>query len=404
MLLKLDVTMLAVLAMLFIIWPFGAFLLCFFLLSKLEGSRNRAVFICVFIISLYWGLLAFTQKSLAVGDTDCITYYNNLTVFEGVPAYRVFEYIDIFGLLNFIFYPASAFFVALTGNVQTASFLWVFVSYACFYYCIFLFLRISDCYSNKFYFLILLISSFCFAVFVQISELLKNASAFSVFFVAFTLYFKKGWNYKTVILLLLSLGLHPSVIMLSPLYLYKCFSTRFLILFSVIVFPLSTLFNIFDCLINYIPGGSYFELLSNRIDTSFESAGSLHYVLKMLLLFFMSLGVWFKFGKKDNYVSNVAFLYFILASLNYINLVAYLRFALFSHFIMAFLLIEYYRINSKKFDFAIILLVFLFFTLSLRYTIGRLTPGGYTSSYMDNSVSKMIFSSTFDYLNVDYEK
>ena len=42
--------------------------------------------------------------------------------------------------------------------------------------------------------------------------------------------------------------------------------------------------------------------------------------------------------------------------------------------------------------------------MTIRWSIGRITPGGYSSSYMDNSITKILFSTSVDYLSVDYEK
>ena len=117
---------LILLFLLFVIWPFGGFITSFFLLYHKNISKGQQS-TCLIILSLFWGLLAFTQKSLASINTDCIRYYYDFEYFEQINPFEVFSVFDFSALLNFVFHPISAFTVALTGNVQSMSLLWTFI-------------------------------------------------------------------------------------------------------------------------------------------------------------------------------------------------------------------------------------------------------------------------------------
>lgn len=392
----------AILGLFFLLWPFGCIVVALALLANNKKDTSVSIYFSL-LLSLFLGLLAYTQKSLGYEDTDSVRYYISLFQFETIPLSEVFKNIEIIGMINFVFYPVSSFLVSLTGEVQVVSLFWTCISYFVFYYCIYRLLKFYDCYTNTAFLYVILICTFCFMVFVQISELLKNASAFSVFFLALTIHIEKGWNKWVFVLILLSVGLHPSVFMLFLLLAYKHTNTRFLIISSICLFPIAISINIFEFLWRILPGGDYFSLLSERFDGDFEGSGSIHYVLKELLMLSFAIWIWMKNDKRNNYLCNIVLLYFIISSFNYINLVSYLRFSLFSHYLFAIMLIEYVRFYGRHLDTAVKVIILSMFLLTVRYTIGRTSPGGYSSSYMDNSLGKIVFSTFNDYISVDYE-
>ena len=51
--------------------------------------------LCTFIISLFWGILAFTQKSLYYEGTDCTRYYFELERFEHDSLFEALKSLDI---------------------------------------------------------------------------------------------------------------------------------------------------------------------------------------------------------------------------------------------------------------------------------------------------------------------
>lgn len=42
--------------------------------------------------------------------------------------------------------------------------------------------------------------------------------------------------------------------------------------------------------------------------------------------------------------------------------------------------------------------------MTVKWTYSRTLSGGYCSSYMDNSIPKIILSTSYSYLSEDYEK
>ena len=396
------------LILLFLISPFFAMIASFWMLSN-KNMTNRGVYTCIVVISLFWGLLAFSQKSLAIEDTDCIRYYLLLEPYELVTPLEGLQDINILELLYFIFYPVSIIAISLTGNVQIISFLWTFIAYIFTYISI---KKIMDYYGTftQFDFAkVLIICTFCFMSFVQISELLKNSAAFAVFFYALTLYITKGNKIRVITYIFISVGLHTSVVMLIPLFLYKVMKTKLLIIIGIGSLIISSTTNIIDLLINILPGSGYFELLQNQFSNYGEGeTGSTHYVILQLALLCPTLYLWIKYKNyiDVSYAVNLVLLYFIISNFNFYNLVAYLRLSIFSHWLFTLILIKYIEysrinININKIKYALIVSMFF---MTVKWTYSRTLSGGYCSSYMDNSIPKIILSTSYSYLSEDYEK
>lgn len=83
--------------------------------------------------------------------------------------------------------------------------------------------------------------------------------------------------------------------------------------------------------------------------------------------------------------------------LNFSNSHAFIRFANFISFIATIEFIELYmdkRLRQLSYAY-----MFMFLILNFQMTYGRTLSGGYCSSYMDNSIFKLLFSNVFDYLS-----
>ncbi|MEI3468854.1 MAG: EpsG family protein [Bacteroides intestinalis] len=362
------------------------------------------------MLSLFWGLLAFTQKSLAAEDTDCIRYYEFFELFEGIEPLYAISSLNILELLNFVFMPASVLVISITGNVQSISFLWTFIVYFLMYMSIRRLMIFYGCYTQRQFAIVVLITTFCFMVFVQITELLKNSAAFTVFFYGFTLYMTNGNKVAVIGLIIASIGIHPSVIMLLPLLLYRKVNTKIVLVISCVVLLISLISNVLGSLINILPGGGYFDLVLDRFgDYDISQSGTLHYIAIQMAMLCSALFLLCKNKGKDerlNDAVNIVILYFIVSVLNYYNLTAYLRFSIFSHWLFALILIWYVQKASCNYNVRRIMkcLVVFMFLMTLRWTLARTIGGGYCSSYMDNSIINIVFSTSSDYLSVEYEK
>lgn len=263
-----------------------------------------------------------------------------------------------------------------------------------------------DCYQQKKFAKVILICTFCFMAFVQISELLKNSAAFAIFFYALTIYITKGNKINIAVYILISIGIHSSVIMLLPLFLYKLLNVRFALFLGIISFILSSSTNIVELLMSLLPNSGYFELLVERFEKYGEgNSGTTHYIAIQLTMLFSSLYLLYKNKSNEEIaqVVNIFLLYFVISNLNFYNLVAYLRLSILSHWLFAFIYICFYKGNvySKKISKLLVIFMLL---LTTKWTITRTISGGYCSSYMDNSIPKIILSTSYHYLSVDYEK
>lgn len=395
--------------LLFILWPLGSFIVSTYSLLNRKLSETNTI-VCLFMLSLFWGLLAFTQKSLAAEDTDCIRYYEFFELFEGIEPLYAISSLNILELLNFVFMPASVLVISITGNVQSISFLWTFIVYFLMYMSIRRLMIFYGCYTQRQFAIVVLITTFCFMVFVQITELLKNSAAFTVFFYGFTLYMTNGNKVAVIGLIIASIGIHPSVIMLLPLLLYRKVNTKIVLVISCVVLLISLISNVLGLLINILPGGGYFDLVLDRFgDYDISQSGTLHYIAIQMAMLCSALFLLCKNKGKDerlNDAVNIVILYFIVSILNYYNLTAYLRFSIFSHWLFALILIWYVQKASYSCSVRRIMkcLVVFMFLMTLRWTLARTIGGGYCSSYMDNSITNIVFSTSSDYLSVEYEK
>lgn len=398
---------LILLFLLFIVWPFGGFILSLLLLYSRNISEVKQN-ICIFINSLFWGILAFSQKSLAAENTDCIRYYYEFEYFEMFRPLDVFSAFDFSALLNFVFHPVSAFIVAFTGNVQSMSFLWTFLVYFLTFLSVKRLMKYYSCYTTRNYAKIVLVLSFCFIAFVQVSELLKQASAFAVFFYGFTLYLTKGNKFIVLLSSIAAIGLHPSSIMLFPLFFYNKINTLLLLILALIAIIISQFVDIISLLMSMLPGGNYTAMIMDRFSGGSSESGSLHYIALQTLMLFPAVFMWLigrTKEKREREAVNVVLLYFLISSLNYGNLIAYLRFAIFAHWLFALsYIICLKNIAYKEVKLALNILIICMFFMTARWTDGRTTPGGYTSSYMDNSIVNIVFSTSHDYLKIDYSK
>lgn len=59
------------------------------------------------LIATFWGLLSYTQKSLADIGTDIVRYYHALEPFETTSLTSAISEIEVSEFINFVFYPVS---------------------------------------------------------------------------------------------------------------------------------------------------------------------------------------------------------------------------------------------------------------------------------------------------------
>jgi hypothetical protein len=394
----------------FIIWlilPVCA-CICFLALLLLRNNsffaKHRYFF--YFLFSLTFALIAFTQKSIS--GTDIERYY---------AAYSKYQYLNFFDEMKLmmlkqeiyvIFSALCMFLVSIFQNVQVISLFWVFIIYyfyflGCENYCRYKGLA----WNNKRLFVFICISIFGFILFTQVTETLKQAAAVSLFFYAFTL-FLLGKKIKTFCMLILSIGVHITPLYLLPLFLYKKCNLRHVSLIALLAFLLS-FGNIMEIIANLLPAVGILELYHERIlhytgDYSDFSSSLLRYDLLMVILLFMCI-LYYRYSngtsnKKSAFIGGIYFC-LLLSNRNMIH--NYTRFVNMSHFIFAFAYIDLLLLNHpfirKNWPLINSFLLFSFFIANLHITYYRTIGGSYLSSYMDNSIFNLLFSSVMDYLS-----
>ena len=85
------------------------------------------------LISLSFALLAFTQKSHAIDDTDVIRYYESCRVFLNA-SWDVIPLLLSEEILTYTFTLVNAVIVIIFRDVQLISLFWVWIIYY-FYFC-----------------------------------------------------------------------------------------------------------------------------------------------------------------------------------------------------------------------------------------------------------------------------
>ena len=190
-----------------------------------------------------------------------------------------------------------------------------------------------------------------------------------------------------------------------PLLLYRYLPIKKSFYIIIALTPIIMTVDIINVFWGMLPGGEYFAMISDKFsDYGDGSTATPHYILIELLMLFMAFDIWKK--NKDDRDINIVILYFFISFANYGNLVAFLRFALFSHWIFAFMLVKYLTIYRPSYRISNIgrYIVIIMFFMSFRFTLSRLGMGIYPSSYMDNSIVKITTSTLHDYLIVKYDK
>lgn len=235
---------------------------------------------------------------------------------------------------------------------------------------------------------------------MRATDIIKNAAAVSFFWYIFTIYLKKGWSLKIILLLVICVGLHSQSIMLIPVFFYNKCQYKLLLIITSIIIILSPFINILSVILSIIPSSSWTDLLIERASGYAESSGegtTKRYIFIGLLTYAIAIFLNYKeISDNKNKISNILLIYVLIMFLNYNNSTAFLRLANLISFIAT---IEFIGLYSKK-SIRQLSYVYLgiYLILNLQMTLGRTISGGYCSSYMDNSIGKLFFSNVYDYL------
>ena len=382
--------------------PFLSVFLLLLLILQVHLSLIQYKYV-FFMISLSFALLAYTQKSLSVEDTDVVRYYMTYEPLIGGPI-KGSTYLVLKDMLYYFFMLTNICLVFLTSNVQVISLFWTFITYYLFFLTMLKLLHYQQIECSRInIFILTFLSLFGFILFTQVTETIKNAAAFAIFFYAFTCFICKENKVKVFLLYFIGVGVHISILMFIPLFFYKMVNYRFLFLLLLIAILLSSI-NLMELISNILPDKEFGSLLLERVEYYANEGKALFALRYISILVFVWLVSFFLFKNslfnKENGFFNIVILYLIISCINYSNFDGFVRFVNFIQFI---LLLEFLPLLRNKKKNALLVMVFVMFfgVTNLLMTYSRtLSPiHDYRSSYMDNSVPKVLFSNVFDYLN-----
>lgn len=391
----------AYLSFAWLLFPFLSVFIILLFINRVNLKIRQYKYL-FFLMSMSYALLAYTQVSLASMDTDVVRYYNSYQYMIG-SGLSLESYLILKDVLTYTFMFVNILLVYFSQNVQVISLFWTLFSYMLFFLTILKLFSIENVYYTKRnLFLTCFLSLFGLILFTQVTETIKNAAAFALFFYLFACFLGNESKVKIFILFFVGVGIHSSILMLIPLFFYKRTNYKMLLCLLVISIFLSSI-NLMEIVMSLLPNVGFFGLLMNRVEHYATEGGSLFSIRYIIILLFIFCAALWLFKKNifnnENKFFNIILLYLIISTLNYPNFDGFVRFVNFAQFISVFLFISY--LKRAKYNSLMITVFFIFFiTTNFQMTYSRtISPYlDYRSSYMNNSVSQILFKSVVDYL------
>ena len=308
-------------------------------------------------------------------------------------------------ILTYTFASINVILIVITKNVQVISLFWTFFIYFISLCSVWNFanhLGIGHLRKGSNFAFIIFFLIFGAILFTQVTETIKSAAAITLFFYILSLKIKGKSGLIVYSLLFLCIGIHAQAIMLIPILYFRQCNTNTLIIILSIILIIAPFFNIIAIASTLLAAlGGWFSLLFERMFFySYDLANntSIRYVGTGIMLFITSLYLYYCHTFKSNYkILNINLLYLIIMFLNFTVSDAFIRFANFSTFISTICILGLMRGKRNILYFSIFTIIICI--LNLQMTLGRTIGNGYTSSYMDNSITKIITSPVSDYLS-----
>ena len=385
-----------------VIWLLCPFLSVFFILLFITRQLSEKQYLYLFfLISISFALLAYTQKSLFWDGTDIQRYYYEFSPFVNYDR-NILPLLLSDSILTYTFTLVNVLLVTIFKNVQVISLFWITLIYYLYFLTVIKILKKENVpISGTNVLLITSISIFGFILFTQVTETIKNAAAFAIFFYSFASYLNNENKIKIIVLCFLGIGVHSSIIMLLPLFFYKIFNSKFLLITLLICIISCRFIDLMALSLKLIPDFGFLGSLLEKADSYTGGDGansSIRYIGISFVILIAALYLWRNkaFNVENKYI-NIILIYLIIMYLNFNNSNAFIRWANFAQFIMVFEFVQLLK-NRRKYIISIICFFVVFYVTNLQMTYGRTLSGGYCSSYMDNSIGKALFSSVYNYL------
>lgn len=407
----LDLIMISMVLLVWFFIPLLSLPLIFVLWNYLQvPSKSKDTFI-IFLLSLTFGLVAYTGQSIGVDETDIARYqfsYGLVSDIESISSFFVLMVLEggsnpVFYLINFLF---SRVFPT---NPQVHILFWVTVSY---------FFTLLGAYNALRYLgkpvpaNISKILIFTFLIgtipFFTVTEIIKQCSSVSIFFYAIVRKLLKEPH--SVKFMVLSLLVHASSLILLPLFfLYDSKVIKKYILpiaFGCIIFSFFNFNVVLTSVLSLLPGGALLAQAKEYQNTEVWSISLRHYgtfffygVLLLVLAF-----DWYKTEKtqlKTN-VLMVLFLSFTLLLINRGNVHNFIRYiyGFYPFYMLAIIMMLKGQIKVyERYSLALVAILFFTFSNIKLLSIQTSADVNYANSYFDNSWSNLLTSNVADFLN-----
>lgn len=379
---------------LFIINPFVSFCDSLYSVASNHNYTRKDYKFLFFIIALFLGVLAFTQKTDS-GDIFRVYQYteydaNNL---ENVTS-RFGS--SLFSLTNILIYK-------LTGNVQYLSLFWVTLLYYLIFVSILNIFEYSGIKYSSRLLNYVVASILCFVIYTQVTEIMKQGIATSLFFYAFTNLINERKKIA-IVSIVLSLGIHATAFFFLPLYFAVAIKNqKWLFILAMLSF-LFRQFNLMGFIVSSFAGVGSLSFLvdmasgynEKNIENFFRS-DALYFTATFFMYF---LYVLFVYIRSNSVFVRVCLLMIIVLNLNYgvSHNFTRLMTMLFPFYIMLYL--ELRKINTPIGVLATKFFLFATFVFTVTLEYGRLaSSSSYPTSFMDNSILKIIVSPLYIYLS-----
>lgn len=405
--------MFVVILSLFTISPFGAFIVSLTSLSNRLHKRKNVLFLLA-VISLFMAFLAYTQSS---EECDIQNYYRMIrnavpydhswsSLLTSIEVSYLQDKYPVFTTINGLIYWS-------TGNVQLVSLLWIFITYFfCFLGCLNIFKYFNIILTPRVLAPIVIGTIFSLVYFTQATEIIKQAVCASWGFYAVSLYLT-GKKTSGILLFIIGYFIHFSILFYVPWIFADKIHTRKLfklVLLSFLLRPINSM----DLFTKVFSG---FSFLGGAVERAYAFTGEMenffqssapYFVIAFLLMFLSAMYVYFVVNKKEhNPFLNCVFLMLIILNLSYSTSHNFTRLLTLSFPCYCILIIIALK-NTKysiKVKYFIMLLLILNMALNYKMAWARLGPNStWKTSYMNNSVRRIIFSPSWKYVEFDFDK
>lgn len=373
------------------------------LFSRGDKLSNKSKNLLFAVLAFFLALVAFTQVS---PEGDITRTYGGI-MFRADSDWREFLKLSIaedkyilFSVLNNIIYT-------LTGRVEFVSLVWIFVLY--YFSCkaienIISYYKLGACKRTLFVAVFAFI--FCFVIFTQVTEIMKQAVAAALFLYANSLWLI-GKKKKTYIIAGLSLMIHATAWFYIPLFFVNKLKMKFLVILAIASFAFRQ-FNLMDFIANFLGRLNSLSTLRDiaegysSFDKEFFSSSATYFLVTFAVFFiFVLLAYWFN-SDKNSPLMKILLAYIVILNFNYSSDHNFTRMLTMLFPFYTFILMVV-KSSHKYYSYkSVFYFLFLACTAFINYylVIGRLWGTGYTTSYMNGSLTNLLTYTLFDYFSM----